>query len=182
MRILFTGRKAHLTPALKALAESRLQKLEKFLGAILDSHVILSREKHRRVAEIVVKARARTLTAKGEAVEFEDALAVCTERLLTQARRVSSRRTDRRKGRGPWEGPRRGVVPEVPASDGGSDGVPEVILMGRIAVRPMSVREAILRAQDAEPPVLVFRDLASQQVSVLFRRPDGQFGLVETET
>jgi hypothetical protein len=54
--------------------------------------------------------------------------------------------------------------------------------MGRIAVRPMSVREAILRAQDAEPPVLVFRDLASQQVSVLFRRPDGQFGLVETET
>ena len=72
MRILFTGRKAHLTPALKALAESKLVKLEKYLGVILDSHVILSREKHRHVAEIVVKARARTLAAKGAEVPGGD--------------------------------------------------------------------------------------------------------------
>ena len=182
MRILFTGRKAHLTPALKALAESKLVKLEKYLGAILDSHVILSREKHRHVAEIVVKARAQTLAAKGEAVEFQDALAACTDRLLTQARKVSGRRTARRKGRGPWNGRRRGIDVEMPASDGGEDGAPAVVPMGRMAVRPMSIREAVLRAQDSERPVLVFRDLASQQVAVLFRRPDGQFGLVETET
>jgi hypothetical protein len=54
--------------------------------------------------------------------------------------------------------------------------------MGRVAVRPMSIREAVQQAQDSERPVLVFRDLASQQVAVLFRRPDGQLGLVETET
>ena len=182
MRILFTGRKAHLTPALKALAESKLVKLEKYLGAILDSHVILSREKHRHVAEIVVKARAQTLAAKGEAVEFQDALAACTDRLLTQARKVSGRRTDRRKGRGSWNGRRRGAPDEMPVVAGGSDGALPVVLMGRVAVRPMSIREAVLRAQDSERPVLVFRDLASQQVAVLFRRPDGQFGLVETET
>jgi len=182
MKILFTGRKAHLTPALRALAESKLAKLEKYLGDILDSHVILSREKHRHVAEIVVKARAQTLAAKGEAVEFGDALAACTERLLTQARKVSGRRTARRKGRGPWEGMRRDVPVEVPAPAAGTDGVPHVVPMGRIAVRAMSVREAVQRAQDSEPQVLVFRDLASQQLAVLFRRPDGQFGLVETET
>jgi putative sigma-54 modulation protein len=59
--------------------------------------------------------------------------------------------------------------------------MPELVRMGRMAVRPMSVREALLRAVDADRPVLVFRDVASQQVAVLFRRADGQYGLVETE-
>jgi hypothetical protein len=45
----------------------------------------------------------------------------------------------------------------------------------------MSVREALLRAVDADRPVLVFREVVSQQVAVLFRRDDGQYGLVETE-
>src|SRR5262245_10569270 len=181
MRILYTGRKAHLTPTLKALAESKVLKLEQHLGDILDAHVVLSREKHRHAAEIVVKAQHQTLTAKAEATEFEDAVVACAERLMTQARKVSGRRMARRKGRGPWEGLKRGLGVEVEPAPPSSDGVPEVVRMGRVAVRPMSIREAVLRAADSERPVLVFRDLASQQLAVLFKRPDGQLGLVETE-
>jgi hypothetical protein len=53
--------------------------------------------------------------------------------------------------------------------------------MGRMSIRSMSVREAVLRVIDSERTVLVFRDAASEQVAVLFRRPDGQVGLWETE-
>lgn len=182
MKILYTGRKASLTPDLKALAESKLMKLEKYLDDILDAHVVLTREKHRQAAEIIVKARARTLTARAEAGEFADAIAVSAERLLTQARKVSGRRTARRKGRGVWnEKRRRPAAAAVAAEVMATDGVPDVVRMGRVAVRSMSVREALLRALDSEGQVLVFRDLASQQVAVIVRRPDGQFGLLETE-
>lgn len=176
MTIVYTGRKAALTPALKSAAEAKLEKLEKVLGDILDARVILTREKHRQVAEIIVKAKNRTLTAKVEAPEFAEAIAAAGDRLLAQARRQADRRTDRRRGRGPWKAPRRAVAPE-PAT-----ALPEVVRLGPFRVRPMSVREALLRAQDQEPEVLVFRDRASDQVAFLFRRPDGLYGLVETET
>ena len=179
MTILYTGRKAGLTPALKRAAEAKLEKLEKLLGDILDARVILTREKHRQVAEIIVKAKSRTLTAKGEATEFAEAIGAAGDRLLAQARRQADRRTDRRRGRGPWKAPRRvAAAPEIDAV-----GVlPEVVRLGSFRVRAMSVKEALLRARDEEPEVLVFRDLASSQVAFLFRRPDGQYGLVETET
>jgi putative sigma-54 modulation protein len=179
MDIAYTGRKASLTPALKAAAEGKLEKLRKVLGDILDARVILTREKHRQVAEIVVKARTRTLTAKGEAAEFTDAIGVAADRLMAQARRHSDRRTTRRKGAAPWKEASRGMSsapePVEPAR------VPEVVRLGPFRVVPMSVREALLRARDEAPEVLVFRDLASHQVSMLYRRSDGQYGLVETE-
>jgi putative sigma-54 modulation protein len=182
MTILFTGRKAHLTPALKTFAESKLGKLEKLLGDMLDAHVILKTEKHRQVAEVVVKARSRMLTAKAEAGEFTEAVSACVDRLLAQARKHADRMNSRRKGRGDKTSTWRRVTdaaspPEPPPTDG----LPAVVRMGRTAVRPMSVREALLRAVDADRPVLVFRDVASQQLAVLFRRDDGQYGLVETE-
>jgi len=182
MTILFTGRKAHLTAPLKEFAESKLGKLEKLLGDRIEAHVILKREKHRQVAEVVVKARSRTLTAKAEAGEFTDAVSACAERLLAQARKHADRMTSLRKGRGSrktaWSRALDGQALPEPAP---ADGMPELVRMGRMAVRPMSVREALLRAVDADRPVLVFRDVASQQVAVLFRRADGQYGLVETE-
>jgi ribosome hibernation promoting factor len=180
MTILYTGRKASLTPALKAAAQGKLEKLEKVLGDILDARVILKREKHRQVAEIKVKARARTLTAKGEAAEFTEAIGVAADRLLAQARRHNDRRNARRKGSAPWKetGRRRAVSDQEPPEPAA---IPEMVRIGSHRVLPMSVREALLRIRDESHEVLVFRDLASQQVAVLYRRQDGQYGLVETE-
>jgi len=178
MDIAYTGRKASLTPALKAAAEGRLEKLQKVLGDILDARVILTREKHRQVAEIVVKARTRTLTAKGVAAEFTEAIGAAADRLMAQARRYSDRRTARRKGAAPWKESGGDIAALAPVD---ALRAPEVVRLGPFRAVPMSVREALSRARDEEPEVLVFRDLASQQVSVLYRRGDGQYGLVETE-
>ncbi|HYV19280.1 MAG TPA: ribosome-associated translation inhibitor RaiA [Verrucomicrobiae bacterium] len=182
MTIVFTGRKAHLTADLKALATGKLQKLQTLLGDILDAHVILKHEKRRQVVEMVVKARGRTLAAEAEGTEFDEAVGLCSDRLLTQARRHADRRTSRRKGRGAWKTGRRSEPMAAPEVDGDGDGVaPGLVRMGRVALRSMTVREALLRAGDQDQPVLVFRDLASERLAVLFKRQDGRYGLLETE-
>ena len=185
MTIVFTGRKAHLTADLKALATGKLQKLQTLLGDILDAHVILKHEKRRQVVEMVVKARGRTLAAEAEGTEFDEALGLCSDRLLTQARRHADRRTSRRKGRGAWKTGRRSEpMAAPPAGDADGDGggrSPGLVRMGRVALRSMTVREALLRAGDQDQPVLVFRDLASERLAVLFKRQDGRYGLLETE-
>jgi putative sigma-54 modulation protein len=179
MTIVFTGRKAHLTPDLRALATGKLQKLQTLLGDILDAHVILKREKRRQVVEMVVKTRGRTLAAEAEGAEFDEAVGLCADRLLTQARRHADRRTSRRKGRGAWKADRRVPAPaEAPDGDGAG---PDLVRMGRVTLRAMTVREALLRAGDQDQPVLVFRNLASERLAVLFKRQDGRYGLLETE-
>ena len=182
MTIVFTGRKAHLTADLKALATGKLQKLQTLLGDILDAHVILKREKRRQVVEMVVKARGRTLAAEAEGTEFDEAVGLCSDRLLTQARRHADRRTSRRKGRGAWKTGLRREPMAAPAVDGDGPGAgPGLVRMGRVALKSMTVREALLRAEDQDQPVLVFRDLVSERLAVLFKRQDGRYGLLETE-
>ena len=186
MTILFTGRKAHLTGPLKTFAEEKLAKLERVLDGVLDVHVILTLEKHRHLAEIVAKARTATLTAKAEAIEFQDSITECVSRLLAQAKKHRERLARERKRQGRRASPRRpgAAIPalaDLALAPPRRDDRPPVVRMGRIPVKPMSVEEALLQVQDARHPVLVFRDAESQQVSVLFRLQDGQYGLLEAE-
>src|SRR5439155_17911185 len=142
MTLLFTGRKADLTPGLKSFAEDKLARLERILHESPDAHVVLTREKHRHRAEIVVHARIGTLTARADGAEFEECLAAAIDRLLAQARKQHSKIAKGRKRRAIRESLRRGSgFPEVaapPSNDG-----PIVVPMGRVPVRPMSVEEAL---------------------------------------
>ena len=179
MAILLTGRKADLTPALKTLAERKLAKLEPLLHDSPDAHVILTREKHRHLVEIVVHARVGTLTAKADGSEFEESLGRALDRLLAQARKHHEKIARGRKRRGARESRMRGDDrPEIGAS--GTDG-PIVVPMGRVPIKPMSVEEAILLLQGNADPFLVFRDSDNQRFCLLFRREDGRFGLIEAE-
>jgi len=186
MTIGYTGRKADLTAALKAFTEKKLGKLERFLDEIQDAHVILTLEKHRHLAEVVVKARTSTLAAKAEAADFRDTIGICADRLLAQAKKHHERRAKERKREGMRSSPRHpqtGVFgPPSGASQAGdgSDG-PLVVRMGRVPAKPMSVEEALLQVRASRESVLIFRNADSQQVAVLFRRADGRFGLIEEE-
>ncbi len=185
MTILFTGRKADLTRALKAFAEEKLAKVARFLDEVLDVHVILTLEKHRHLAEIVVKARAATLTARAEAADFHDSILACVDRLVAQAKkhRERSAKAGRRAGA---RAARRASVADLASMPVTGPGVPgddrpSVVRMGRVPAKPMSVEEALLQMRGSRDGVLVFRNAESQQVSVIFKRPDGQFGLIEAE-
>lgn len=185
MAIAYTGRKADLTPALKAFTEKKLGKLERFLEDVQDAHVILTLEKHRHLSEVVVKSRTATLTAKAEAADFRDSIGLCADRLLAQAKKHRERLAKERKREGMRSSPRgagagegASFVPNPPAD--GADG-PAVVRLGSMPAKPMSLEEALLQVRASRDPVLIFRNAESQQVAVLFRRADGRFALVEEE-
>jgi ribosome hibernation promoting factor len=181
MILVFTARQAHLTRDIRDLAAAKLQKLERLLGDILHAHVILKREKHRLVAEIVLRVKRRRLTAQGEGVEFPEALGACADKLLAQARREADRRHSRRKGRGTVR--RAGLPPADQDGRGapGGDGTPPYVDAGRVTLRAMTVEEALLSARDEEHQVLIFRNTASRQVAIFYKRPDGRYALLEAE-
>jgi putative sigma-54 modulation protein len=176
MPILFTGRKADLTPALKRFAETKLSRLDRFLGEEPDVHVILTVERHRRLAEIVARTPVATLTARADSPDFRESIDRCLDRIVAQAKRSHDKQT---RGRRRRETVRAVAGPPEPATDGRER--PSVVRMGRIPVKPMSVDEAVFEIRDSRDGFLVFRNAASQRLAVLFRREDGRFGLIEPE-
>jgi putative sigma-54 modulation protein len=185
MTIEFTGRKIEITPALKTFSEQKLKKLSRVLDGIIEAHVILTVEKHRHSAEIIVHSPHATLTGSETTEDLYKSIGQVLGKLEKQASRLKARYSwEKKRGKPKSIRGGREVEDEMPlraALATAADGAPRVIRSRRYAVKPMSVDEALLQAQGSKDTFLVFRDARSQRVSVLYRRPDGNFGLIEPE-
>jgi putative sigma-54 modulation protein len=179
MRIEYTGRRTEVSDRIRALAERRLRKLSRLLRGITDVHVVLAADKHRQLAEVSLHSAGQlTLTATEVSSDAAASLSAALDKLERQAQRAAGRRQEQRR-RGParptpvWPGP----APAAPAAEAR----PRVIRSRRSPLKPMTVDEAILEVGSSADGLLVFRDAATERVSVLYRRKDGNLGLIEPE-
>ena len=175
MKIEFTGRQTEISDELRRLSERKLGKLGKLLPSVTRAHVILSADKRRCVAEVSLHSRQLDLAAVEVSGDFRLSIAGAIEKLKRQAER---QRTKRRVRKGAVS-PRLAAVSAAPAEAEGD--APRVIRSRRAAVKPMTIEEAALELDGRRDGVLVYRDATSERVSVLFRRKDGNLGLIEPE-
>jgi putative sigma-54 modulation protein len=174
MKIEFTGRQMEVGEEVRRLAERKLQKLQRLVPAVTRAHVTLAADKHRRVAEVSVHSRHMDLAAVEVTTSAIGSVAGALDKLLRQAQRQRARRQERKGAATPR------VLPPAPAGEA-EGGPPRVIRSRRAAVKPMTLDEAALEMEARPEGVLVFRDAGTGRVSVLFRRKDGNLGLVEPE-
>jgi putative sigma-54 modulation protein len=172
MKIEFTGRQTGIPDELRRLAERKLQKVGRLLPAVTRAHVILAVDKHRRVAEVSVHSRHLDLAAVGVSPDPRLSVTGAIDKLLRQAQRQQAKRRERKGA----VTPRHALLP--PEHDGDA-GAPRVIRSRRAAVKPMTLDEAAFEMEGRADGVLVFRDAATERVNVLFRRKDGNLGLIE---
>ena len=177
-----TGRNVSVTSSLKELAEERAERLERHLGGPAVVRVVLSHEKHRFGAEIIATRGRRRWTAQEQTGDPRAALALAFEKIDAQAMRDTEKRRDRKHRKDSREGLRgvRAAPPPSTARAPARSGAR--VVRGRAsAVKPMGVDEAALAMESSGQEVLVFRDASSEKVSVLYRRRDGDLGLIVPE-
>lgn len=206
MRLELTGRHITITPSIRKLVEDRLAPTLRMLNdSAVSSQVVLTKEKTRVHAEITLHARGEHFL-HGEAAgrDLQTALTAATDKVDRQAQRLKSK-WSRRKRQGVSAGkaasavprPERGArsfgpidgatvpAPPVAASGGRRAAVAvsrtRVIRARRYEVKPMSVDEAAAEVGDGGDAFLVFRNAETDTINVLFRRPDGNLGLIEPE-
>ena len=185
MSVEFSGRNVQWTPALKEIAEERTQKLERHLGGPASVRVVLSQEKHRFGAEVIATHRRRRWKAQEETADPRAAMTLAFEKIDAQAQRDLERRRDlKHRGNG-GESIRMAPSPaegRTPAPAEGR-GAARIVRSGqqRLPVKPMSVEEAGMRLENSRLEFLVFRDSGNERISVLYRRRDGDFGLIVPE-
>jgi putative sigma-54 modulation protein len=183
MRLDITGRRFAITAATRKFAEQRLAHSVRFLNeSAVSAHVGLTKERGRVRAEISLHVkREHFLHGAGIGGDAEAAINAATERIERQIEKL----------KGKWSGRRRQTtatpaVQEKPAARaaGGAVAPPDgrrIIRARRYAVKPMSIEDAAAEIGDGNDAVIVFRNSASDAVTVLYRRPDGHLGLIEPE-
>ena len=178
MAVECTGRNVEVTASLKELAEERTHRLERHLGGPADVRVVLSHEKHRFGAEIIAIHRRRRWKAQEETADPRAAVALAFEKIDAQAMRDTEKRRDR-KHRGWARFLPRGW--RSPAAVAPTRAAVRIVRTVQAAVKPMSVDEAALGLEVSGQEVLVFRDSSDDRIAVLFRRTDGDLGLIVPE-
>lgn len=181
MAVECTGRNIEVSPSLKELAEERTQRLERHLGGPADVRVVLSHEKHRFGAEILAIHRRRRWKAQEETGDPRAAVALAFEKIDAQAKRDTEKQRDR-KHRGwsrflpkGWRSEPLALAAVAPAAGAR-------IVRDRVgSLKPMGVDEAAIAMESSGQDVFVFRDAANDRVSVLYRRRDGDLGLIVPE-
>ena len=201
MNIEFTGRQYEVTPAVRKQVQNGLQKLTRVLGQTFDSHVVLTTEKHRHIAEITVKIRNNSLVGVAEAPDMIQAVGEAMDKIDRQAvkykTRVKGKKRIARKARATskWNGGSE-KHEETHVAVGASESTAVDVLVhsfpgklktreahviksdDSVAMRPMTLEEAVKEAEFRDRDVFVFRD-AKGQVKVLHRTRDGKMELIE---
>lgn len=189
MRLELTGRHLRITPGLRRLVEDGLPKLDRLLhdGAV-SLQVVLYQEKYRHRVEMTLHARGEHFFhSTGSARDWETAINQGLEKINKQARKLKGKWTQGKRQRvSPAKAASAAPRPEragrlFGAEAAAADGRVRIIRARRSASKPMSVDEAALEVGDAPASYIVFRNATTDTVNVLFRRTDGNLGLIEPE-
>src|SRR5277367_1362836 len=204
MDVEYTGRQTTITKKLKLQAEAGLARVAKIVGTSGSVHVILSTDKYRQIAEITVQTRQQKLVARCEGTEMEVVLHDTLEKMERQAIRhkkksATIKRHPKTDVKGSREAApvvaRKTVALKVAAkSSVGRKAVPMLVhsfpshsplsephvarSTDGVALRPMSLEEAVKEAAFRDRDVFVFRDHGGQAM-VLHRKRDGKMELIE---
>lgn len=171
MQVMVTFRRVRSTKGLRQHAEEKVQHAVRFLHRPIEAHVILSVEKQRHIAEVQVTGSRLNLTATEETGDLYSAIDLAATKLERQAKKQMAKYKDRKTN--------NHTLPIPSAGDGRRAGA--VIHTQRIAVKPMSVGEAVLQLKLIKNDFLLFKNAATEMLSVVYRRKDGNYGLIEPE-
>lgn len=176
MRLALTGRQVEVTPDIRRMVEKKVARLVRVLGPrAVSGQVELRLEKFRHVVEAHVHARGgHILKGRAVATSWDEAAALTVDRLVQQAQRL----------KGKWQERKRLATPIKRATAEPPDktmDVRRIIRARRYPVRTMTLDEAARIIGPNPDAFVVFRNADSDALSVMFRRKDGDIGLIEPE-
>ena len=178
MKFTFACKKISLNDSIKEYAEKKISKLDKYFPEEADASVTFAVEKKNRcVVELTIRAANGTLFRAQTEDPDGDMRCAIDEAVSFIDRRIRKNKTRLAKNL-----PAEALVPEVPAeSDVAEEAAYDLVRTKRFTVKPMSTEEAILQMNLLDHSFYVFRNVETETVSVVYRRNNGGYGLIEAD-
>lgn len=178
MRINVRGKNIEVTPALKDYVEKRLSKLEKYLDGIRDVQVTLTVEREDHKVEVTMPLNGMILRGEEVTGDMYASIDLVVEKLEKQIEKYKAK-FNRKNRHADIKGKESKEIIAKEEEEGEEE--PRLVKTKRFPIKPMSVEEAILQMNLLGHSFFVFSNAETEQVNVLYRRRDGNYGLIEPE-
>lgn len=173
MNVLVRGRNVNVTNALKEYVEKRVGKLDKFIDGVDDVTVVLVVEGDSHKVEVTIPVNGMILRGEEATGDMYASIDLVVEKLEKQIEKYKGKLARRRNA----NDQKAAYCGYVPAEDEG----PQVVKTKRFAIKPMPVEEAVLQMNLLGHSFFVFSNAETEQVNVVYKRKDGNYGLIEPE-
>ena len=173
MNIMITGRKFNLKDSFRDYAEQKMKKIQRIFGDEADVKITVTMEKEWQTVETTVKKDGVLYRAECSADRMEDALDKTIDDLVRKLRKNKTR----------IEKKLRDVAPEIPEpiSEEGEEGEIKIVKSKHFPIKPMDAEEAVLQMNLIGHQFFMFRNMDSGEINVVYRRKDGNYGLLAPE-
>ncbi len=179
MRYNFTGKNMNVSDALKEKTQNKLRRMEKLFPQDCEAYVTFTTNRYDAKTEVSIPMHKRVLRAEVSAADINTSLDSVVDILEKQIIKYKTQLRDRRR--------RQTATPEevsfIDASPSPDvvDGSGEIVIqkVKRFALKPMDAQEAVLEMEMLGHGFFVFRNSANNDVNVVYKRKDGEYGLIE---
>lgn len=187
MLVTVKGKNVEVTDALRRYAEKKIQKLEKYFKEIKEAQVTQSVQRNWHIVEVQLEGDGILLRGEERSDDMYASIDLVMEKLERRVQRFKGKLYGKSQEQGPREkeAQREQIVAEagfVTSGEGvDEEFTPEVVRQKRFALRPMSPEDAATHMELLHHDFFVFRNVANESVNVVYRRKDGNYGLIEPE-
>ena len=177
MQIAVTFRHMESSEAVRSYVEEKLAKVKKYIEEPIDAQVVLSvQKKINHKAEVTMVAKGLTMKSAEEKDDMYAAIDLMVDKIERQLKRYKEKLKRHKGSTGNQRKVEKAVI-AAPSVDEGHEN-PEIIRSHSFFVKPMSVEEAVMQMDLLNKDFLVFTDDRSEEMNVVYRRKDGNYGLI----
>jgi putative sigma-54 modulation protein len=176
MQIAVSFRNLDPSDHLKGYAENRLARFKKYMDEPIEVHLVLSIQKFRHIADVTISADGMKIKAQEETGDLYSAIDMVLDKVEKQVKRQREKIKEH-KGDGISKtlGGEKKPEGEKESEEEGA----QIVKTETIFAKPMDVEEAALQLKLSSSEFLVFTNSKTRLINVLYRRKDGNFGLIE---
>ncbi|MHB9035667.1 MAG: ribosome hibernation-promoting factor, HPF/YfiA family [Armatimonadota bacterium] len=185
MLINVKGKNFEVTDALKAYVEKKLPKLEKYFHDLKEAVVTMSVQRGMHVVEVQLEGDGVLLRGEERrGTDMYGSVDQVVEKLESRVKKFKGRLYSKTTAEGPKEKEliRDEIMTQAfgpEGSEGEVEGAPSLVRTKRFAMKPMTPEEAALQMELLHHDFFVFRNAETEDVNVVYKRDDGDYGLIE---
>jgi putative sigma-54 modulation protein len=173
MNIIIRGKNIQVTPALRDYVERRVGKLGKYFETNEDAQVTLSVQKDRHKIEVTIPLNGYLLRGEEETGDMYASIDLVIEKLEKQIEKYKTKLSRKLRD--------ASIKDLLKPSEKLEDDEPKLVRTKRFAFKPMPVEEAIMQMNLLGHNFFVFSNSDTEEVNVVYKRKDGNYGLIEPE-
>ena len=181
MKMEIRGKNVEVTEALRDYTQKRISKLEKYFEEIRTAHVTMSLEGEGQKVEVTIPLNGVILRGEETTEDMYMSVDMVLDKLEKQIEKFRSKLLNRHRGTGLKQAPPVEGRKEKELEYRFVDDQFKVVRTKRFALKPMDEEEAIMQMNLLGHNFFVFFNAGSDEVNVVYRRNDGDYGLIEPD-